>query len=247
MICGVVLPTRTDAEVIGLEILEWDQELTGTLQISGNSLPGTKADLQDDLGLEAQDYLTQERLWFHWGKGNYLLASHLESNRSGTELLTSQLVFGGVTFAPGETINSRLELRQDSLLYRYDFLNLPMFKLGVPFGAMRLHMTTKVESTTTGFVGEGSDIGTVPVAGLAFSFQPIPIIHISGEIEGMNLHYQGNDYRLYDARGQVEINFAPFIGLNLGYRRGDADVEMEDLGKTDLTAKGPFATLTFRF
>ncbi|HEV8375134.1 MAG TPA: hypothetical protein VGR38_02740, partial [Candidatus Polarisedimenticolia bacterium] len=61
------------------------------------------------------------------------------------------------------------------------------------------------------------------------------------------LHLQGNRFRFYDARGQVEIHFAPFLGLNLGYRRGVTDVDLEDFGKADFKFKGPFATLTFRF
>jgi len=247
MVFGVfALPSRAYGEIVGVEFLEWKQEMTGTLQIEGGGLPGTQADLQS-IGLPEGDYLTQERLWLHWLKSNYLIGTHLDTKRSGTQTLSSPLVFGGVVFAPGETVNSRLELRQDSLLYLYTFLNIPMFRLGIPFGAERLNFSTSVQSTTTGIEGEGDEGGTFPVIGLALSFQPAPIIHISAEGEGMKYQTSGNEFRFYDLRGQVEIHFAPFIGMNFGYRKCVTDADLQNFGVADLTMKGPYATLNFRF
>ncbi|MCI0569109.1 MAG: hypothetical protein L0Z52_13120 [Acidobacteria bacterium] len=248
LVLGIcALPSRAYGEIVGIEFLEWKQDMTGTLQIEGGGLPGTEADLQSTLGLPEGDYLTQERLWLHWLKNNYLIGTHLDSKRSATETLTSPLVFGGVVFAPGETVKSRLELRQDSLLYLYTFINIPMFRLGIPFGAERLNFSTSVESTTTGMEGEGSEGGTFPVVGLAFSFQPLPILHISAEGEGMKYQTSGNEFRFYDLRGQVEIHFAPFIGMNFGYRKCVTDADLEGFGVADLTMKGPYATLNFSF
>jgi hypothetical protein len=241
------MPSGAFAELIGFEVLEWKQDLTGTMRVDQGSITGTEEDLQDDLGLEVEDTLTQWRAWLRITEHQSILASHLESNRTGRATLTSPLVFGGVAFAPGDTIKSRLELRQDSLLWRYDFIASKVFKFGVPFGAGRLRLSSEVESEVSGLSGDGGDVGTIPVVGLGFSFEPFPIFHVAAEAEGMNIHLNGNAYRVYDARGQVEIHFAPFIGLNLGYRKGVADVEMGDLGKADLEFNGPFATLTFRF
>jgi hypothetical protein len=243
----LALPSRAYGEIVGIEFLEWKQEMTGTLQIEGGGLPGTEANLQSTLGLPEGDYLTQERLWLHWLKNNYLIGTHLDSKRSATQTLTSPLVFGGVVFAPGETVKSRLELRQDSLLYLYTFINIPMFRLGIPFGAERLNFSTSVESTVTGMEGEGNETGTFPVVGLALSIQPIPIVHISAEGEGMKYQTSGNEFRFYDLRGQVEIHFAPFIGMNFGYRKCVTDADLEGFGVADLTMKGPYATLNFSF
>ncbi|HEV8374707.1 MAG TPA: hypothetical protein VGR38_00575, partial [Candidatus Polarisedimenticolia bacterium] len=159
------MPSGAFAEIIGFEVLEWQQSLNGTVRVDDGSLSGTDADLQEDLGLDEKDYLTQERLWLHV-KRHSILGAHLESNRTGRETLSSPLVFGGMAFAPGDTVKSRLELRQDSLLYRYDFIDVPMFKLGIPFGAERLHFKSRVESTISGLSADASDGGTFPVAGL---------------------------------------------------------------------------------
>jgi hypothetical protein len=242
----LALPSRAYGEIVGIEFLEWKQDMTGELQIEGGGLPGTEVNLST-LGLAEGDYLTQERLWLHWLKNNYLIATHLDTKRSASETLTEALVFGGVVFAPGESVKSRLELRQDSLLYLYTFINIPMFRLGIPFGAEKLNFSTSVESTTTGMEGEGNETGTFPVVGLALSFQPLPILHISAEGEGMNYKASGNQFRFYDLRGQVELHFAPFIGMNFGYRKCVTDADMEGFGVADLTMKGPYATLNFSF
>ena len=241
------VPSRAYGEIIGIEFLEWKQDMTGTMAISGGSISGTEVDLQDGLGLQEGDYMTQERLWLHWLKSNYLIGTHFSSTRTGEETLTSPLIFGGQAFAPGETVKTRLELRQDSLLYLYTFVNVPMFRFGIPFGAQRLNISTSAESTSTGIEGDGGDGGTFPVVGLAFSFQPINFLHISAEGEGMKYQTQGNEFRFYDLRGQVELHFAPFIGMNFGYRKSLTDADLQELGKVDLTSKGPFATLTFQF
>lgn len=247
LVTVAALTSTTRAEIVGIEFLEWKQDMTGTLAIEGGGLPPTDADLQDTLGLEEGDYLTQSRLWLHWLKNNYLIGTHFNSSRNGSDTLTAPLNFGGVAFAPGEEIKSTLELRQDSLLYLYTFLSIPMFRLGIPFGAQRLHFDATVESTTTGLKGEGSDGGTFPVVGLALSLQPAPIFHISAEAEGMKYNTNGNDFRFYDMRAQGEIHFAPFLGLNFGYRKSVTDAELEGFGKADLTSKGPYVTLNFAF
>jgi len=244
---GTLLASRAHAEIVGVELLEWKQDMTGTLEIQGGALPPTEADLQDTLGLEEGDYLTQSRLWLHWLKNNYLIGTHFNSTRSGTATLTAPLSFGGVAFAPGEDIKSSLELKQDSVLYLYTFVSIPMFRLGIPFGAQRLHFDTTVESSTTGLKGEGSDGGTFPVVGLSLSLQPAPVFHISAEAEGMKYNTGGNDFRFYDMRAQGEIHFAPFIGLNFGYRKSVINADLEGFGKADLTSKGPYITLNFAF
>jgi hypothetical protein len=241
------VPSRAYGEIVGIEFLEWKQSMTGTMAISGGSIPGTEEDLQNGLGLEQNDYMTQARLWLHWLKSNYLIATHFASTRNGEQTLTSPMVFGGQTFAPGETVKTSLELRQDSLLYLYTFLNVPMFRLGIPFGAQRLNLSTSAQSTTTGIEGEGGDGGTFPVVGLAFSFQPTNLLHISAEGEGMKYQTQGNEFRFYDLRGQVEIHFAPFIGMNFGYRKSLTDANLQELGEAYLSSKGPYATVTFQF
>jgi len=245
VIGAALLPARAYAEIVGIEVLEWKQDMTGNLAIDGGSLQGTDVDLQDGLGIEEGDYVTQGRLWVHWLKNNYMIATHQVSTRSGKATLTAPLVFGGEAFAPGDTINSRLELRQDSLLYLHTFVNIPMFRLGIPFGAEKLHLESSAESSTTGITGEGSDGGTFPVVGLALSIQPVPFLHISAEGEGMKYKLQGDDLRFYDVRGQLELHFAPFIGMNFGYRKSVTDANLEGFGEADLTSKGPFVTLNF--
>ena len=148
---------------------------------------------------------------------------------------------------PGDTVKSRLELRQDSLLYRYDFVQVPTFRLGIPFGAQKVSIRSEVESQLTGVERDASDGGTFPVIGLSFAYMPLPFLFLSAEAQGMNIAFQGNDYRFYDARGQVEVHFAPFIGLVLGYRQSVTDSELQDFGQVDLKAKGPFATLVLQF
>lgn len=244
---SIVLPKQAHAELVGFEILEWKQDLSGTMRVDGDTLEGTDSDLEDNLGLDPEDTLTQGRLWVHWPQKNYLLYTFFDSKRTGEELLTSPLVFNDTIFAPGDTVKTKLELDQDSLLYRYDFIQSPVFRLGVPVGAQRFTVRSEVKSTLTGIQSDASGGGTFPVIGVAFAFTPLPWLALSAEAEGMNLSLSGNDYRFYDARGQVEVHFAPLIGVVLGYRQNVNDSTLDGFGVVDFKANGPFATLILAF
>ncbi len=242
---GAVKPAF--AELIGFEIMEWKQELSGTLRVDGDLADGTETDLQDDLGLDPDDTLTQGRLWLHWPQKHYILYTFFDSKRTGEELLTGPLVFADAVFAPGDTVKTKVELDQDSLLYRYDFIQSPTFRFGLPIGAQRFTVRSEVESTLTGTQRDASGGGTFPVIGASFSFTPFPWLAFSAEALGMNLALSGNDYRFYDARGQAEIHFAPLVGLVLGYRQSVNNSTLEDYGVVDFQTKGPFATLLLAF
>ena len=243
----MILPKAAHAELIGFEILEWKQDLSGNLRVDGDTLEGTNADIQDDLGLDPDDTLTQGRIWLHLPQKHYFLYTFFDSKRTGEELLTSPLVFDDLVFAPGDTIKTKLELDQDSLLYRYDFIQSPAFRLGVPIGAQRFSVRSEVESALAGIQSDATGGGTFPVIGIAFAFTPFPWLALSAEAEGMNLALSGNHYRFYDARGQVEVHFMPLLGLVLGYRQNVNDSTLEGFGVVDFKANGPFATLLLAF
>ncbi|HEU5180032.1 MAG TPA: hypothetical protein VFW45_04525 [Candidatus Polarisedimenticolia bacterium] len=244
----IALPRPACAqELIGFEIMEWKQELSGTQRVDGDLSNGTETDLQDDLGLDPDDTLTQGRIWLHLPQKHYILYTFYDSKRTGEALLTSPLVFADALFAPGDTVKTKVELDQDSLLYRYEFIQSPTFRFGIPLGAQRFTVRSEVESSLTGIQRDASGGGTFPVIGASFSFTPFPWLAFSAEALGMNLALSGNDYRFYDARGQAEIHFAPLVGLVLGYRQSVNDSTLEDFGVVDFQTNGPFATLLLAF
>jgi hypothetical protein len=235
------------AEIVGVELQEWQQAMSGELRGDGETLDGTTVDLQDTLNLEEKDYVTGGRLWLHWPKKNYLLYNYFDSSRSGEAVLSDPLIFDDTPFAPGETVKSRMGVKLESLLYAYRFLDLKIVNMAFALGADRLSLDARLESATTGTTAAVDDRATIPAVGLSFAAQPVPFFRVSAEAQGMRYHGGGGEYRFYDERAQVEFHFIPFFGLNVGYRKVRVDAESDDFGEADFTQRGPFATLQFRF
>ena len=244
---ALLAPPAAFAEIVGVELQEWQQAMTGEVRADGDALDGTTVDIQDTLGLEEKDYVTGGRLWVHWPKKNYLLYNYFDSSRSGEAALSDPLIFDDTLFAPGETVKSRMGVKLESLLYAYRFLDLKIVNMAFALGADRLSLDARMESATTGAAAAVEDRATVPAVGLSFAAQPVPFFRVSAEAQGMRYHGGGGEYRFYDERAQVEFHFIPFLGLNVGYRKVRVDAESDDFGEADFTQRGPFATLQFRF
>lgn len=247
VVSGFVPGPGAFAEILGVEVQEWQQAMTGEIRGDGDALEGTTVDIRDTLDLEEEDYVTGGRLWVHWPKRSYLLYNYFDSSRSGEADLVDPLVFNDTLFAPGDTVKSRMGVKLESLLYAYRFIDLKVVNMALALGAERLALDTRLESATTGTTAEVEDRATIPAVGLSFGAQPVPFFRVSAEAHGMRYHGGGGEYRFYDERGQLEFHFAPFLGLSLGYRKVRVDAESDDFGEADFTQRGPFATLQFRF
>ena len=241
------MPALAVGDIFGFEPQYWDQSMTGTMRVDGNTLEGTDFDLQDTLGLPENDDLPAGRLWLHWLKRNSLIYTKAKSKRSGDQVLTSNLVFNDQTFLAGEELKSQVETDLESLLYGYNFLDFRLVKVGFRLGASRLGFDATLNSSTTPTRASSSENVTFPVAGLGVSFEPIPLLRFIADINGIGASLSGKDVTYYDARLQAEIYWAHFFGIITGYRRVRIDANLEDFGSADVNQKGPYAGFVFRF
>jgi hypothetical protein len=241
------IPVLAEGDVFGFEPEYWDQSMSGTVAVDGDTLPGSEIDLQDDLGLEATDKHAIGRFWIHWMKRNSLIFTMGHSNRHGDQVLTNPIDFDDQSFLAGEQVQSRVETDLKSLLYNYDVLNKQVFKLGLRVGVDWLGFDATLDSVTTPTHAERSESVTIPAAGIGIVFEPIPLLRFLGEINGSGGHISGNDVTFYDARLQAEIYWSHYYGITAGYRRVKIDAVVESTGKVNLNQKGPYAGFIIRF
>jgi len=239
-------PALAIGDLLGVEVQYWSQSMSGEVQVNG-TLPGSRVDPHDDLGLDRTDNLAAARVWLHWLKRNYLFVTSYDSSRSGEKVLTRSLIFNDQLFPAGDNVRSRLDVQLASLLYGYNFLDLKVVKVGFRLGAHRLDFDGDLRSTTFGTSAKSGESVTFPVVGLGISVRPMPLLRFTGEISGVTAHAHGDDVLFEDARAQAEFYVNPFVGFHAGYRQVRIDVDLQDFGSAEVTQKGPYAGVTVKF
>jgi hypothetical protein len=130
-VCLVLLSQApAAAQVIELEGRYWFADLDGSAQVTSDSVPGTKFDLTNDLGVEDEN-LPEVRLTFRTGPNSLIRLAYLYGKFEGDTVLDQTIQFNGTTFAASTPVQSEFELHYGRLGWAYMFPVVPgIFRVG---------------------------------------------------------------------------------------------------------------------
>ena len=246
----VVLPGLAPADAlalgdwVGVEPQLWRHSFHGSAAIDDGGAAGTTFDFQDTLGIEEDDSARAARVWFRLGKSRLFL-DFADSSRDGSATLGADLDFHGVTFNSGETMTTDLDVRLIEATYRYTF-NLKLVEFGVGAGLNLAQFDMELVGSSTG-TEQFDEKVPYPTLSAAVALKPFPGFHIRAEVNGVSVKVSGNDVDILDARAQIEYYFAHVVGLYAGYRSYRFNIDAEDFGLVDATAKGPYFGFGLKF
>jgi hypothetical protein len=216
----------------------------GDFAVSGGGLKGTNVDMDDDLGLDdSENYLVEGAMKF----GSFrIFAAYMPVKFSGDGELTQNINFNGETFIAGSQVDSDVDMKlyQAGLAwYLVDVDDLPVrLQLGPELTAIYIDADLKMQEASYD-LQESASAG-VPVAtlGLRGRLALADYLGVVGRVGYLN--FKNNSF--LDADVQVELSPLPMIGLFVGYRYLDVDVDESDV-KINATFDGPYAGAMIRF
>jgi len=219
-------------------------QFSGEFRLDSDGIEGTTVNLEDDLGVEDEQFFFGE-VWI-WAGDHHLTLSGMKVDYSGEETLSEEIVFGGETFVVGGRAESSLEYTMLDLAYQYDLIDLenpvggfslgPILQVKYVDGEVKMSGDGDVNGVT-GHVEESQD----------FRF-PLPMVGLGAHIgvladwlelraRGVGMAYQGDS--ILDLQGEAVLTPFPFLEIVGGYRYFAINVDRDDV-LLDYRQSGPY-------
>jgi outer membrane protein len=227
----------------GVRGMYWFPDLSATAQTTSGSVPETKFDLKDDLGVDDENFLSGEA-FLRFGRVHFRVG-YTKISYDGSETLTRDIEFNGQIFPVNDNVISSLDVKMLDAEVQVDILRpdfvAASFYLGLIGKVKFIDLDMELTSTT---LTEKEDFqGAVPMVGLAAGAGFLnDLLRVDARVTGMA--YSGN--HLYEADAFVSLVPFPFLRIQGGYRYIDLKADEDDL-LADVELKGPYVGAQLSF
>jgi outer membrane protein len=232
----------------GAQVKYWIPTFNGDLRVDGQGMTGTTLDMEDDLGIDKENFPVVEAFF---GMGNHEFRfAYSQINLSGAKHINRPIIFDGNVYLPGAYVESDLNTNMFDLEYQYKFLNLENILAGFSLGLIgRIKYfdgNVEMRSSTPGSVNYSKENIQVPVPmiGLGLNIGILAnILEARGKIVGMGYL----DSYFYDGMAELSFTPVPFLNIHGGYRA--MSIKIDDISDVYATMAfyGPYAGLTVSF
>ena len=235
-------------EAYHVEVLGGMWNPTPKLTVSSEAfgIAGTNIDFTSDLGIAARRF-GEVRVRLRPGRKHRFRIDYLPISYSAQSVIERRLVFRGIAYDVGESVDSTITWNTWRLGYEYDIVHRSRGYFGLIVEAKY----TQVEaSLDTQFGREFARArGPIPAIGAVMKIYPLRVLGITAEVTGVRLpegidENYGGEYIDFDVYGT--LNFTDQIGAQIGYRSIDMSGFFET-ESADLRLEGIYVGALLRF
>ncbi|MDI6797062.1 MAG: hypothetical protein QMD09_08955, partial [Desulfatibacillaceae bacterium] len=223
----------------------WIPEIDGTMRLGSSVAWGTEMDVSADLDYGSDGIMGVEA-FLDLGKHRFS-ATYSFVEYSSDVRLKRDIIYGGVLFAKGRQVNSRMDIKMFDLEYAYKFLQRDKLWF-LPGASLRLIGDLKVVdaehhlATSTGTV-KGSYRPAVPLVGMGGRIELFDDI-LALDVRGVGMAYSGN--LIIDSQAEILLTPVSLISISAGYRFFKLDTDHDDT-YTDFDLSGLYFTAGVSF
>lgn len=131
----------------------YSPQLHTNLRVDPTNAPpgtlGTPVSAENDLGLPRRIQQGRVDFMFRLRERSKVRVDYYEANRSGSQVLANDIVFGNTTFAAGQLAQTSLDWQQFDITYTYSFIRNDRFEVGTGIGVYFLQVDAIGESPAT--------------------------------------------------------------------------------------------------
>jgi hypothetical protein len=121
----------------------FDPAFRTSVRLDPSDMPGVKGtpvNAERELGLPARDQTGTVEFMFRLRQRSKLRINYYETDRSGSQVLANNVVFGNETFAAGQLAQTSLDFRMFDLTYTYSFVRTEHLEIGTGVAAYFLQV-----------------------------------------------------------------------------------------------------------
>ena len=216
----------------------------GEFAVTDSNIAGTRIDFEDDLGFD-----DSEEMYLEAGLNLgpfHLAAGYMPIRFSGSGLLTRTIAFNGQFYNVGVNVDSDVDIDLYDIGLTWNLLNLDdapvRLQIGPEVCVKVVDADLSLKDTTNGIEESDSVTAPVPTIGLRARVGLGDWLSLVGRVGYLEVH----DNSFMDADAQLEFSPIPFVGVFVGYRYFDLEVDESDV-YIDASFDGPYGGVMVRF
>jgi hypothetical protein len=231
LMCGTEAFAQDGA--LAAKVRRWMAEMKGDISVDGSGLDGTSIDVDSTLGLDGQEGFDEVQVTMGLpiiGKFNF---QYLRGGYEGSSVLSSDITFGGTTFAASSQVDTKIDFETYTLLWSFGATTPGAIGADVGAGAIAgiKYLDIQADMHDQSGLSEDADINApIPVIGAYVRANLLKFLSVEAQVHGIkyfDTFNTGLTGTFYDATIAADLKMAGLFA-GVGYRLYHFDVEYEN-------------------
>jgi hypothetical protein len=211
---------------------------------------GTPVNAENDLGLAHRQHMGVVDFMFRLRDRNKVQVGYFESNRSGSQVLANDVVFGNQTFPAGQLAQTTFDLQQFNITYTYSFIRNSRFEVGSGLGAYFLQIDVIGAVPAQALRQEVSAATPFPALPLDLTWCVSTRWAATARAAFLKVNHHDLSGRYWDTHADIQYRWVPNFVVGAGYASIRTDLEHQGgsfPGFVKMTISGPQVFVRFSF
>jgi hypothetical protein len=211
---------------------------------------GTPVSGENDLGLPRRQDVGRVDFMFRLRERNKVQVGYYETNRSGSQVLANDIVFGNETFPAGQTAATTFDLKQFNINYTYSFIHNSHVELGSGLAAYFLQLDVIGQVQAQGLYQEVTAATPFPALPVDFAWAISSRWAATARAAFLKINHHDLSGRYYDTHADLQYRWVQNFALGIGYASIRTDLTREGgsfPGVVNMTITGPELFVRFSF
>jgi hypothetical protein len=211
---------------------------------------GTPVNAERDLGLPPRLHQGRVEFMFRMRERHKLRVEYYEADRSASQVLSNDIVFGNQTFLTGQQVQTSINWRSFGLTYTYSLIHTDSVELGTGIGIFAVQAEAMGAIPATGQAQDESAAEPLPTLPLDFVWCISRRFSLNARGNYVKANVSGYSGSFTDLHGDLQYRWNPYFSLGLGYTSMHISVSGNSssfAGVVDTSFRGPEAFIRFSF
>jgi len=211
---------------------------------------GTPVNAENDLGLDHRQHQGRVDFMFRMRDRNKVRVDYYESNRSGSQTLANDVIFGNQTFPAGQVAQTTFDLQQFDITYTYSFIRNNRFEVGTGLAAYFLQLDLIGAVPAQNLRQEVTAATPFPALPLDFTWCISSRWAATAHAAFLKINHHDLSGRYWDNHADIQYRWVPNFVVGAGYSSIRTDLTHEGgsfPGVVNMTISGPELFVRFSF
>lgn len=212
---------------------------------------GTPVNAENDLGLAHRQHKGRVDFMFRLRERSKVRVNYYEANRSGSQVLANDIVFGNEIFPAGQTAVTSFDLRQFNISYTYSFIRNSRFEVGMGLAAYFLEVDVIGQVPAQNLREEVTAATPFPALPLDLTWRISNRWAATARAAYLKINHHNLSGRYWDNGADIQYRWVPNFVVGAGYAAIRIDFTREGNvsfpGVVNMTIKGPELFVRFSF
>ena len=225
-----------------------------TFRVDPSSAPpgtmGTPVNAENDLGLDHRQHKGRVDFMFRMRDRNKVRVDYYETNRSGSQTLANDVIFGNQTFPAGQVAQTTFDLQQFDITYTYSFIRNNRFEVGTGLAAYFLQLDLIGAVPAQNLRQEVTAATPFPALPLDFTWCISSRWAATAHAAFLKINHHDLSGRYWDNHADIQYRWVPNFVVGAGYSSIRTDLTHEGgsfPGVVNMTISGPELFVRFSF